>query len=334
MHNHTSITAHASENVMSRTTGLKNVKFAPHAKRMALALGWRLRATVTPNLALEQRVKNKTILITGASSGIGAQSARRLAAAGARVVVTARSLDKLNDLVQDINAHGGEAIALRCDISDLDDCDRLSNQLIAQAIHIDILINNAGRSIRRSAVNSTDRFHDYQRTMQLNYFGAIRIALNLIPSMIRQGGGHIINISTLGVQTGVPRFSAYLGSKFALEGWTMAVQNELSHHGIDFSIINYPLVRTPMIAPTKAYDHAPALSQEAAVAWMCDAIIRRPKRLVSASGVVAQALYQLLPKTTEMAVNIAYQLVPETFAKITVLDDERRARQRIPGKQT
>jgi short-subunit dehydrogenase len=319
---------------MSRITGLKNVKLAPHAKRMAQALGWRLRATVTPHLALEQRVKGKTILITGASSGIGAQSARRLAAAGARVVITARSLDKLSDLVNDIQADGGEAIALRCDISDLDDCDRLCNQLISQAIHIDILINNAGRSIRRSAVNATDRFHDYQRTMQLNYFGAIRIALNLIPSMINQGGGHIINISTLGVQTGVPRFSAYLGSKFALEGWTMAVQNELSHRGIDFSIINYPLVRTPMIAPTKVYDHAPALSQEQAVAWMCDAIIRRPKRLVPASGVVAQTLYQLLPKTTEMAVNIGYQLVPETFAKVTLLDDERRARQRVVGKHT
>lgn len=306
----------------------RGLRLAPHAIRIASTLGWQVAGTVIPHLALEKRVRGKTIVITGASSGIGAQSARRLAAAGANVILVARSIEKLTTLAEEIRYRGDRASAMRCDISDLNDCDRLTNQILASGLHIDILINNAGRSIRRSALHSAERFHDYQRTMQLNYFGAVRISLNLIPSMIKHSGGHIINISTLGVQTGVPRFSAYLGSKCALEGWTMAVQNELAHQGIDFSLINYPLVRTPMIAPTRLYDKMPALTVNDAVDWLCDAIIRRPKRIVPVSGLLAQLMYQVLPKTTEMALNIGYQMAPETLTKVTVLEEERQARQR------
>lgn len=306
-------------------------KLAPHLKRLGNSLRWGLQSRITPNLALEQRVQGKLILITGASSGIGAHSARRLAAAGAKLILVARSEDKLTALVQELQQAGCQASALRCDISDLDDCDRLCNRVIAEHGCIDILVNNAGRSIRRSVLKSTDRFHDYQRTMQLNYFGAIRISLNLLPSMVANGGGQIINISTLGVQTGVPRFSAYLGSKFALEGWTMAAQNELAHKGIDFTVINYPLVRTPMIAPTRAYDRFPALSEDEAARWLCNAIVRRPKRIVPPMGLVSVGMNYLLPRSTEMLINLAYQLVPETLAKVTVLEEERAARQRANG---
>ena len=180
---------------------------------------------------------------------------------------------------------------------------------------MDILVNNAGRSIRRSVIYSLDRFHDYQRTMQLNYFGAIRMAMNLIPAMQAHGEGHIINVTTVGVFNGVPRFSAYLGSKCALEGWTMAAQNELLHTGICFTLMNYPLVRTPMIAPTKIYDYFPAMSQERAVAWMCEAIVRRPKRLATSFGLFALGMYTFLPKTAELIVNTGYQIVPEFFGK-------------------
>lgn len=307
---------------------LRRPRIRPHLKRLGTSLRWTLQSTLTPSLSLEQRVKDKVVLVTGASSGIGAFTAQRLAAAGAIVVMTARTEDKLTKLVQSIRDHGGKASAIRCDISDLDDCDRLCRRVIDEHGRVDILINNAGRSIRRSVVFSVDRFHDFQRTMQLNYFGAIRIALNLIPSMVERGDGHIINISTLGVQTGVPRFSAYLGSKCALEGWTSAAQNELAHKGIDFTLINYPLVRTPMIAPTKAYDRFPALTEAQAAQWLCNAVVRRPKRIVPTSGLVFVGMNYLIPRTTEFLINIGYQVAPESFSKVAVLDEERQARKR------
>jgi len=307
---------------------LRRPRVAPHFKRLQQAVRWTVQGTITPNLALEQRLAGKVVLITGASSGIGAGTARRLALAGARVIITARSLDKLQALAEDIEAAGGLAYPIACDISDLDDCDRMCRQVLEQFGRVDILINNAGRSIRRSILLAADRFHDYQRTMQLNYFGAIRVAMNLIPSMVEQRDGHIINISTLGVLNGVPRFSAYLGSKCALEGWTQAAQNELAHHGIDFTLVNYPLVRTPMIAPTKIYDYFPALTEKEAVRWLCDAIVRRPKRIVTAFGLFSVAMNYALPRTAEFIVNVGYQLVPETLNKVASLDEERSARKR------
>lgn len=307
---------------------LRRPRVAPHLKRLRQAVRWTVQGTVTPHLALEQRLAGKVVLVTGASSGIGAGTARRLAAAGARVVIAARSFDKLQTLAHDIEAAGGLAYPVACDISDLDDCDRLCRQVLEQFGRVDILVNNAGRSIRRSILQSGDRFHDYQRTMQLNYFGAIRIAMNLIPRMVELGDGHIINISTLGVQTGVPRFSAYLGSKCALEGWTQAAQNELAHQGVDFTLVNYPLVRTPMIAPTKVYDYFPALTESEAVRWLCDAIVRRPKRIVPAFGLLSVAMNYTLPRTAEFIVNVGYQLVPETLSKVASLDEERAARKR------
>lgn len=284
----------------------------PHLWR-ALDSGSRaLERRLTPNAALRRRVRGKVVLVTGASSGIGAGVARRLAGAGATVLLSARSIETLEDLAADIRDQGGNAVAYRADIADLDDCDRLCERILADHGRVDILINNAGRSIRRSLTLSLDRFHDYQRTMQLNYFGAIRLAMNLIPAMQQHGDGHIINVTTVGVFNGVPRFSAYLGSKCALEGWTLAAQNELIHTGVQFTLMNYPLVRTPMIAPTRIYRYMPAMSPERAVDWMCQALITRPKRMVQLSGLMSQAMYHVLPKTAELIVNSAYQMVPES----------------------
>lgn len=287
----------------------------PHARRARDSITWGLRQRLSPSRALRTRVNGKVILITGASSGIGAGAAERLAAAGATVLLTARSIEKLEDQAERIRESGGNAWAYRADIADLDDCDRLCDMIIREHGGVDILINNAGRSIRRSIVYSLERFHDYQRVMQLNYFGAIRCAMNLMPQMINRGEGHIINVSTVGVQNGVPRFSAYLGSKCALEGWTMAAQNELLHTGISFTLMNYPLVRTPMIAPTKIYDYFPAMSQEKAVDWLCEAIVRRPKRMITPFALFSLGMYYTLPKTAEFIVNTGYQIVPEKFGK-------------------
>ena len=280
----------------------------PHIKRISAA-AWRWRQRFSPRGALRRRVAGQVVLITGASSGIGAGLSHRLARAGATVLLVARSLDKLQDTVDDIRADGGRAHAYRCDLADLDSCDRLCEQVLAEHGGVDILVNNAGRSIRRSVMHSLDRFHDYQRTMQLNYFGAIRLAMNLIPAMQARGQGHVINVSTMGVQSAPARFSAYLGSKSALEGWTLAAQNELVHTGVEFTLMNYPLVRTPMIAPTAIYRYVPAMSEERAVDWLCEAIVTRPKRKVPAFGLASQVMYQVLPKTSELIVNTSFQLL-------------------------
>ena len=305
---------------MSRRINVKGISLGipdlrPHVRRFADSAISNVRQRITPDAALRSRVNGKVVLITGASSGIGAGLAHRLAECGATVLLTARSIEALEDLAAKIRDNGGKAVAYRADIADLDDCDRLCEKVLAEHGRVDILVNNAGRSIRRSVVYALDRFHDYQRTMQLNYFGAIRMAMNLIPAMQENGEGHIINVTTVGVFNGVPRFSAYLGSKCALEGWTMAAQNELLHTGICFTLMNYPLVRTPMIAPTKIYDYFPAMSQEKAVQWMCEAIITRPKRKATAFGMFALGMYTFLPKTAEMIVNTGYQIVPEYFGK-------------------
>ena len=281
----------------------------PHIKRISAAAGWRWRQRFSPRGALRRRVAGQVVLITGASSGIGAGLSHRLARAGATVLLVARSLEKLQDTVDDIQADGGLAHAYRCDLADLDSCDRLCEQVLAEHGGVDILVNNAGRSIRRSVMHSLDRFHDYQRTMQLNYFGAIRLAMNLIPAMQARGQGHVINVSTMGVQSAPARFSAYLGSKSALEGWTLAAQNELVHTGVEFTLMNYPLVRTPMIAPTAIYRYLPAMSEERAVDWLCEAIVTRPKRKVPAFGLASQVMYQVLPKTSELIVNTSFQLL-------------------------
>ena len=281
----------------------------PHIKRISSAAGWRWRQRFSPRGALRRRVAGQVVLITGASSGIGAGLSHRLARAGATVLLVARSIDKLQDTVDDIRADGGRAHAYRCDLADLDSCDRLCEQVLAEHGGVDILVNNAGRSIRRSVMHSLDRFHDYQRTMQLNYFGAIRLAMNLIPAMQARGQGHVINVSTMGVQSAPARFSAYLGSKSALEGWTLAAQNELVHTGVEFTLMNYPLVRTPMIAPTAIYRYVPAMSEERAVDWLCEAIVTRPKRKVPAFGLASQVMYQVLPKTSELIVNTSFQLL-------------------------
>ena len=287
----------------------------PHFRRAVDNSVAGLRYRLTPQRALQRRVEGKVVVITGASSDIGGGLARRLARAGATVAVTARSAEKLEDLVDDIRSEGGSAHAYRCDIADPDSVDAFCRQVLADHGQVDILVNNAGRSIRRSIKRSFDRYHDYERTMQLNYFGAIRMAMNLLPQMRERRGGHIINVSTVGVQNAPPRFSAYLGSKFALEGWTMAAATEFVHENIHFSLVNYPLVRTPMIAPTKIYDYFPALSPEQAVNWLCEVIVKRPKRKTTPFGLFSLFMYYAFPKTAEFIVNTGYQVVPETFGK-------------------
>ena len=269
-----------------------------------------------PLPTLPERVEGKVVMVTGATSGIGKASALKLARAGATVLVIARTAEKLEETLHEIDQLGGTAQAYSCDVSDLTDVDNLVQQVLADHGHVDILVNNAGRSIRRSVVHAFDRFHDYERTMQLNYFGALRLIMQLMPSMIENGSGHVINISSIGVLTNAPRFSAYVASKAALDAFTRCASSELAHEGIRFTTINMPLVRTPMIAPTKIYNHVPTISPTQAADMICDAIVRQPKRIATNLGVMGQVMHFITPRVTETIMNTGYKLFSDSSAAL------------------
>src|SRR5918911_86596 len=219
--------------------------------------------------SFEGAVNGRTVVITGASSGIGLAAARKIAAAGGVPLLVARPIDKLDEAKAEIEGEGGTAYAYSCDLSDLDAIDALVQRILGEHVAVDMLVNNAGRSIRRSMALSRDRFHDYERTMRLNYFGAIKLIMGLAPHMRERGGGHVVNISSIGVQTAPPRFSAYVASKAALDAWTRVVSSEVVGDGITFTTIHMPLVRTPMIAPTKIYDSFPTITPDEAADLVC-----------------------------------------------------------------
>ncbi|HHW76333.1 MAG TPA: SDR family oxidoreductase [Xanthomonadaceae bacterium] len=264
--------------------------------------------------SLSGAVKNKVVLITGASSGIGKSAALKIAEAGAKTLIVARTEEKLLETQREIQALGGAAFPYTADVADMASCDALIKRVLDEHGGVDILVNNAGRSIRRAIENSLDRFHDYERTMQLNYFGALRLIMGFIPGMLKKRRGHIINISSIGVLSNAPRFSAYVASKAALDAFSRCAVAEFSDSGIEFTTINMPLVRTPMIAPTKLYQHVPTLSPEEAADLIVQAIIYRPERIATRVGVFAQVLHAVAPKVYAVIMNTAFRLFPESTA--------------------
>ena len=267
-----------------------------------------------PSISLEEAVKDKVVMITGATSGIGKATALKLARAGATVLVIARTPEKLSETLDEISKIGGKAKAYQCDVSDMEECQRLVQEALADFGHVDVLVNNAGRSIRRSVINALDRFHDFERTMQLNYFGALKLIMELLPSMTERKAGHIINISSIGVLTNAPRFSAYVASKAALDAFSRCAASELAHQGVSFTTINMPLVRTPMIAPTKIYNHVPTISPSQAADMIADAIVRKPKRIATQLGIMGSVMHFLTPKITETVMNNGYKIFSDSAA--------------------
>jgi short-subunit dehydrogenase len=265
--------------------------------------------------SLDDAVDGRTVLITGASQGIGKSAALKIGAAGGTVLLVARTKEKLDEVVDEVEAVGGIAYAHPCDLSDLDDIDRMASEVLERHEAVDILVNNAGRSIRRSVDRAYDRFHDYQRTMQLNYFAAVKLILDLLPEMRARKSGHIINISTIGLQTNTPRFSAYLASKAALDAFSRSIAPEIIDDGVHITTVYMPLVRTPMIAPTKIYDRFPTLSPDEAADMISDAIRKRPKRVATALGNLGQLSYAVVPGAQDLVVNRAYKLFPEGDGK-------------------
>lgn len=264
--------------------------------------------------SLEGNVKGKIVLITGASSGIGRYSAVRLAGAGAHVLLVARSLDKLQETADEIAELGGTATTYTADVSDMEDCDRLVKEVLENHGFLDVLVNNAGRSIRRSLELSFDRFHDFERTMQINYFGAIRLIMGFAPSMLKAGKGHVINISSISALTPSPRFSAYVASKSALDAWTRSAAVEFSDRNVRLTTINMPLVRTPMIAATTVYDSMPVLSPEEAADMVAEAVIKKPKRIATPLGIFLQVLTAVAPRFSEIVMNIMFRMFSDSAA--------------------
>jgi NAD(P)-dependent dehydrogenase (short-subunit alcohol dehydrogenase family) len=286
---------------------------------------WRLwdywERHLDPDLMIDRtlrgQVDGRVILITGGSSGIGLATAIKVAEAGAVTVICGRDADKLveakKEIVDKVGKHA-KVVTYSVDIADMADCDRFTKQLIADHGHVDVLVNNAGRSIRRGIENSFERFHDFERTMQLNYLGAVKTAMGLLPEMIKARRGQIINISSIGVLTNAPRFSAYVASKSALDAWTRCAASEFADVGIKFTTINMPLVRTPMIAPTKLYNNVPTLSPEEAADLVAQAIVYKPVRIATRLGIAGQVLHALVPKIMQIAMNTSFRMFPDSDA--------------------
>jgi NAD(P)-dependent dehydrogenase (short-subunit alcohol dehydrogenase family) len=271
-----------------------------------------LDRTTAHDARLRRVLQQRHVVITGASSGIGKASALKVAQAGGIPILVARGKDKLEETRDRIEAGGGTAHVYACDLSDLDAIDLLANQISSDFEHIDFLVNNAGRSIRRSLKLSADRFHDFERTMQLNYFGAIRLVMGLLPVMA--DGGHVVNISSIGVQTHPPRYSAYVASKSALDAWSQVVSSELVGDGITFTSIRMPLVRTPMIASTTLYDAFPAITPAQAADLVLEAIKHRPHEINTRLGTIGEVGHALAPRTMFRILHLAYQVFPDSAA--------------------
>ena len=263
---------------------------------------------------LRKALAGRTVVITGASSGIGKVTALKVAQAGGVPLLVARGKDKLEETRADIERAGGTAHVYACDLSDLEAIDALCEQLCADHDRIDFVVNNAGRSIRRSLALSHDRFHDFERTMALNYFGAIRLVMGVMEKMRAQGSGHVVNISSIGVQTNPPRFSAYVASKAALDSWSNVVSSEVIGDGVSFTTIHMPLVKTPMIAPTRIYDAFPTISPAQAADMVLRAMAERPHEVNTALGTLGAVAHTLAPKTTFKILHMAYQVFPDSAA--------------------
>ncbi|MDO9235809.1 MAG: SDR family oxidoreductase [Aquabacterium sp.] len=264
--------------------------------------------------SLRGTVAGKVVLVTGGSSGIGLAAAHKFAEAGAITLICGRDVDKLEEACKEAKAKGYSFVAHPADIADMADCDRFVKQLVDDHGGVDFLINNAGRSIRRAIESSYDRFHDYERTMQLNYFGSLRVTMGVLPGMVAKKKGHVVNISSIGVLTNAPRFSAYVASKAALDAWTRCASSEFADQGISFTTINMPLVRTPMIAPTGLYNNVPTLSPEEAADMIAQACIFKPVRIATRLGITGQLLHAVLPRVAQIAMNTSFRMFPDSGA--------------------
>jgi NAD(P)-dependent dehydrogenase (short-subunit alcohol dehydrogenase family) len=306
-------------------TGIEVPPLDSYAERLWDYWERKLDPDLYKDRSFEAAINGRTVVITGASSGIGRAAALKIAKAGGIPLLVARSMDKLEEAKAEIEAAGGTAYVYSADLSDLESIDALVTQILDDHAAVDMLVNNAGRSIRRSIALSQDRFHDFERTMQLNYFGAIRLTMGLLPHMRERGSGHIVNVSSIGAQTNPPRFSAYVASKAALDAWTRVVSSEVVGDGITFTTIHMPLVRTPMIAPTKMYDSFPTITPDEAGDLVCEALRAKPKQINTRLGTFGEVAYALAPKAVDQILHMAYKVFPDSAAAKGQKDENEKA---------
>ena len=254
----------------------------------------------------------RVALVTGASSGIGRAVAAQLARNGANVALVSRTAEKLDELRAEIESAGGRAWSYPTDLSDMDACERMVTRVLRDHGRVDLLVNNAGRSIRRSLAQSLDRFHDFERTMRINYFGAVKLMLAVIPGMRERRSGHVINISSIGVQAYPPRFGAYVASKSALAALSRCIQPELADDGVAITNIHMPLVRTPMIAPTGFYRNFPTIDTDQAAEMVLQAVLSRPPEVSTRLGKLGEAVDTLSPGLLSFVMTGAYHAFPDT----------------------
>jgi len=262
--------------------------------------------------SLAGAVRGKVAMISGAADGIGKATALKLAEAGATVLVVDRDPEKLERMRKEVEPRGWRIAMHQVDLTDFAQVDSLVAGVLAQHGAVDVLVNNAGHSIRRSIEHSYDRFHDFERVMRLNYFGALRLTLGLLPAMQKRQRGHVVNISSIGVLTNAPRFSAYVASKAAMDAFARCAASEFADSGVEFTTVNMPLVRTAMTAPTELYRQIPLLSPEEAAELVAQAIIQRPTRVATRLGIFAQIVHLVAPRLSHLIMNTAYRAFPES----------------------
>ncbi|MDE2394578.1 MAG: SDR family oxidoreductase [Burkholderiales bacterium] len=262
-------------------------------------------------------VGGKVVLVTGGSSGIGLAAACRFAEAGAITIICGRGEDKLAAALAEIRERAGPSarvFSYGVDIADEAGCAAFVKTLQAEHGGVDFLVNNAGRSIRRAIESSYDRFHDFERTMALNYFGSLRVTMGLLPGMVAKKKGHVVNVSSISVLVNAPRFSAYVASKAALDAWTACAASEFADQGVTFTTVNMPLVRTPMTAPTRIYDSMPLLDPGEAAEMIVRACIEKPVRVATKLGNFGELLHAVAPRVTQIVMNTSFRMFPDSAA--------------------
>ena len=275
---------------------------------------------------LPSPLAGRVVVVTGASSGIGEASARAIAARGATVICVARRSEELDRVVASVREAGGDAVGHVCDLTDGAAVDALVVQLLADHPRVDMLVNNAGRSIRRSLELSYDRMHDFERTMAVNYFGPVRLTLGLLPRMRAQGFGHVVNVVTWGVQIKAPKFSAYIASKTALDTFSRIAGRETWRDGVTFTNVRLDLVRTPMIEATDAYRRLPAKTPEQAAELVVRALEDRPLTISGPAGRIGEVLNLVAPRLMDAALaHMALRMPDSRAARAHVEDDDPRS---------
>ncbi|KKF03354.1 SDR family oxidoreductase [Mycolicibacterium obuense] len=325
--------AHTDEAL--RGTGITVPEFADYAPRL-----WRYWAQhLDPNRARrDDPLVGRHVIITGASSGIGRASAIAVAARGACVFALGRNADALDEVVAEIRAAGGQAHAFCCDVTDSAAVDRTVADILERFGHVDYLVNNAGRSIRRSVIASTDRLHDYERVMAVNYFGPVRMVLALLPHWRERQFGHVVNVSSAGVQAGNPKYSAYIPSKAALDAFSEVVGTETLSDHITFTNIHMPLVATPMIAPSRRLNPMPPITAEHAAAMVIRGLVDKPPRIDTPVGTLSDFGTYFTPRLSRRVLHQLYLGYPDSPAARGVAEQRpiparpaRRPRRTVPA---